>query len=175
LKSLAVSLTHVRPSGANRALHAQHRDERIQLNRFAESLRWVFVSWQLSDIHHGPFSSPEQIERAVETANRLQPDIIALTGDYISKERHYAAPCAEMMGRLKAKYGVYAVLETTITGVDAPLLTDLFRAEGNHGPDQRGYAFRKGWCGILARGLWTTRWSDSKISPLRWPVLAKTR
>ena len=85
---------------------------------------------QLSDVHHGPFSSREQIERAIETANRLQPDIIALTGDYISKERQYAAPCAEMLGKLKARFGVYAVLGNHDHWVDAPLLTDLFRAEG---------------------------------------------
>src|SRR5919199_3273877 len=38
----------------------------------------------LSDIHHGPFTSREQIERAVGVANSLQPDIVALTGDYVS-------------------------------------------------------------------------------------------
>jgi 3',5'-cyclic AMP phosphodiesterase CpdA len=71
--------------------------ERIQLSRLPKAFDGFRIV-QLSDIHHGPFSSTEQIERAVDTANRLKPDIIALTGDYISKERHYAAPCAEMLG-----------------------------------------------------------------------------
>lgn len=86
----------------------------------------------LSDIHHSPFTGREQVERAVEMANSLQPDIIALTGDYISHEREYAAPCAEMLGRLHARYGVYAVLGNHDHWVDAPLITDLFRAEGVH-------------------------------------------
>ena len=103
--------------------------ERIGLRRLPEAFE-SFRIVQLSDIHHGPFSSREQIERAVETANRLKPDIIALTGDYISKERHYAAPCAEMLGHLKARYGVYAVLGNHDHWVDAALITDLFRAEG---------------------------------------------
>jgi predicted MPP superfamily phosphohydrolase len=103
--------------------------ERIQLSRLPKVFDGFRVV-QLSDVHHGPFSSTEQIERAVDTANKLQPDIIALTGDYISKERQYAAPCAEMLGRLKAKYGVYAVLGNHDHWVDAPLITDLFRAEG---------------------------------------------
>ncbi len=97
-----------------------------RLPRQLDGLRIV----QLSDIHHSPFTSREQIERAVEVANSLQPDIIALTGDYISHEREYAAPCAEMLGRLRARCGVYAVLGNHDNWVDAALITDLFRAEG---------------------------------------------
>src|SRR5256714_8006352 len=84
----------------------------------------------LSDIHHGPFTGREQIEHAVEIANSLQPDIVALTGDYISHEREYVQPCAEMLGRLRARCGVYAVLGNHDNWVDAALVTDLFSAEG---------------------------------------------
>src|SRR5215813_624609 len=129
LRSLAVSLTHVARAALTEPYMLSIEHERIQLNRLPKVFDGFRVV-QLSDIHHGPFSSTEQIERAVETANRLQPDIIALTGDYISKERHYAAPCAEMMGRLKAKYGVYAVLGNHDHWVDAALITDLFPAAG---------------------------------------------
>ncbi|MEJ7713780.1 MAG: metallophosphoesterase [Pyrinomonadaceae bacterium] len=55
---------------------------------------------------------------------------MALTGDYVSHEREYAAPCAEMMGRLRARFGVYAVLGNHDHWTDAQLVTDLFRAEG---------------------------------------------
>src|SRR5678815_2578580 len=99
---------------------------------------------QLSDVHHGPFSDREQIERAVDTANRLKPDLIALTGDYISKERRYAAPCAEMLGRLKARYGVYAILGNHDHWTDAALITDLFRAEGMTMLINEGMRFQKG-------------------------------
>jgi uncharacterized protein len=129
LRTLALNLTHVARAAISEPYMLSIEHERIVLNRLPpafESFRIV----QLSDIHHGPFSDRTQIERAVETANRLQPDIIALTGDYISKERHYAAPCAEMLGRLKAKYGVYAVLGNHDHWTDAALITDLFRAEG---------------------------------------------
>lgn len=97
-----------------------------RLPRALDGLRIV----QLSDIHHSPFTGREQIERAVEAANNLQPDIVALTGDYVSHEREYAAPCAEMLGRLRARCGVYAVLGNHDNWVDAQLITDLFRAEG---------------------------------------------
>jgi uncharacterized protein len=129
LKALAVNLTHVARAAISEPYMLTIEHERIALRRLPkqfESFRIV----QLSDIHHGPFSDHSQIERAVDTANRLKPDIIALTGDYISKERHYAAPCAEMLGKLKARYGVYAVLGNHDHWTDAALITDLFRAEG---------------------------------------------
>src|ERR1043165_8176297 len=56
---------------------------------------------QLSDLHYGPMVDPRHLQRAIEIANELRPDMIALTGDYISQERGYAAPCAEIVGRLK--------------------------------------------------------------------------
>jgi predicted MPP superfamily phosphohydrolase len=126
--------------------------ERIHLSRLPEEFDGFRVV-QLSDIHHGPFSSTEQIERAVDTANRLHPDIIALTGDYISKERHYAAPCAEMLGKLKAKYGVYAVLGNHDHWVDAPLLTDLFRAEGITVLINEGMRFEKDGAAFWLAGV----------------------
>ena len=129
LRSLALSLTHVARAALTEPYMLSIEHERIRLHRLPQEFDGFRVV-QLSDIHHGPFSSPEQIERAVDTANRLQPDIIALTGDYISKERHYAAPCAEMLGKLKAKYGVYAILGNHDHWTDAALITDLFRAEG---------------------------------------------
>lgn len=152
LRSLAVNLTHVARAALTEPYMLSIEHERIQLARLPRAFDGFRVV-QLSDIHHGPFSSTEQIERAVETANRLQPDIIALTGDYISKERHYAAPCAEMMGRLKAKYGVYAVLGNHDHWVDAPLLTDLFRAEGITVLINEGMRFEKDGAAFWLAGV----------------------
>ena len=102
----------------------------------------------LSDLHYGPLVDPRHLQRAIEIANELRPDMIALTGDYISQERSYAAPCAEIVGRLKAAHGVYAVLGNHDHWTDAKLIADLFQAEGirmliNEGVriDARGEAF----------------------------------
>ena len=130
LRSLAVSLTHVARAALTEPYMLTIEHKRILLNRLPKAFDGFRVV-QLSDVHHGPFSDREQIERAVDTANRLKPDIIALTGDYISKERRYAAPCAEMLGRLEARHGVYAVLGNHDHWTDAALITDLFRAEGS--------------------------------------------
>jgi predicted MPP superfamily phosphohydrolase len=101
----------------------------VELRRLPSELDGLRIV-HLSDIHHSPFTGRRQVERAVEIANSLQPDIIALTGDYVSHERDYVAPCAELLGRLRARRGVYAVLGNHDNWVDAELVTDLFRAEG---------------------------------------------
>lgn len=152
LRSLALSLTHVARAALTEPYMLSIEHERIHLNRLPKAFDGFRVV-QLSDIHHGPYSSRDQIERAVDTANRLQPDIIALTGDYISKERHYAAPCAEMLGRLKAKYGVYAVLGNHDHWTDAALITDLFRAEGITVLINEGMHFEKNGASIWLAGV----------------------
>ena len=108
-------------------LTVEHRV--IYLRRLPHALDGLRIV-QLSDIHHSPFTGSAQIKHAIETANSLEPDLIALTGDYVSHERDYAAPCAEMLGRLRARYGVYAVLGNHDHWTDAALITDLFRLAG---------------------------------------------
>src|ERR1700754_238991 len=152
LRSISINLTHDDRAALTEPYMLTVEHQRIILRRLPKALDGFRIV-QLSDVHHGPFSNPEQIERAVDTANRLQPDIIALTGDYISKERHYAAPCAEMMGKLKAKYGVYAVLGNHDHWVDAPLITDLFRAEGINVLINEGMRFEKDGAAFWLAGV----------------------
>jgi hypothetical protein len=120
-----------------------------RLPRSLDGLRIV----QLSDIHHSPFTGSSQVERAVAVANSLAPDIIALTGDYVSHERSYAAPCAELMGRLRARYGVYAVLGNHDHWTDAALITDLFRAEGIRVLVNEGLRFKHGNAAFWLAGV----------------------
>ena len=103
--------------------------QQIYLRRLPQTLDGLRVV-HLSDFHYGPLVNPRHLERAIEAANDLQPDLIALTGDYISHDRSFAAPCAELVGRLRARYGVFAVLGNHDHWTDAALIADLFRAEG---------------------------------------------
>src|SRR6266850_5154582 len=129
LRTLALSLSEVARSALAEPFMLTIERRTIFLSRLPKALDGLRIV-QLSDLHHGPLTSAAQLRRAVETANSLQPDIIALTGDYISHERRYAAPCAEVVGRLRARCGVYAVLGNHDHWTDAALITDLFRAEG---------------------------------------------
>src|SRR6266480_1878156 len=128
LRTLALNLSEAARSALTEPFRLTIEHHQIHLRRLPRELDGFRIV-QLSDIHHSPFTSRAQIERAVNTANSLQPDIVALTGDYISKERRYAAPCAELLGKLRARHGVFAVLGNHDHWTDAALITDLFRAE----------------------------------------------
>jgi predicted MPP superfamily phosphohydrolase len=103
--------------------------QEIFLRRLPKPLDGLRIA-HLSDLHYGPLTSSEHLKRAVQAANDLRPDITVLTGDYISQDRAYAEPCAEVVGRLRARHGVYGILGNHDHWTDAKLITDLFRAEG---------------------------------------------
>lgn len=152
LRTLALNLTEAARAALTEPFRLTIEHQQIRLRRLPASLDGFRIV-QLSDIHHSPFTSREQIERAVETANSLQPDIIALTGDYISKERRYAAPCAELLGRLRARHGVFAVLGNHDHWTDAALITDLFRAEGITVLVNQGMRFEKNGAAFWLAGV----------------------
>jgi predicted MPP superfamily phosphohydrolase len=65
---------------------------------------------QMSDIHAGMFMRGSQVREYVEIANSLNPDVIALTGDFVATKSSQAVPFIEAISALKAKYGVYGIL-----------------------------------------------------------------
>jgi predicted MPP superfamily phosphohydrolase len=64
----------------------------------------------LTDLHCSVAVSPGEIERAVAQANALAPDLVLLTGDYVTIGSQYAALCAAALSALQAPLGRYAVL-----------------------------------------------------------------
>lgn len=65
---------------------------------------------QLSDLHLGPYVTEEHLAKAVQMTNALKPDAIVLTGDLVNSSWRYIQPCTEIIARLDAPLGVYAVL-----------------------------------------------------------------
>jgi predicted MPP superfamily phosphohydrolase len=121
---------------ARRALNRKSLRARIEITahcvplpdlpRTLEGLRIV----QLTDIHHGLYLPFEAVLEAVEMANSLDPDVVALTGDFVTYSRNYIAPVAAMLGALRARHGVYAVLGNHDFRVGADLLTRALRHAG---------------------------------------------
>lgn len=65
---------------------------------------------QLSDFHMSRQVTPAYLGEAVELAQAQQPDMIALTGDFVHRGYEYVDGVANVLGRLSAPHGVYAVL-----------------------------------------------------------------
>ena len=64
----------------------------------------------LTDIHHSLYTPLEDVERAVKMTNHLRPDVIALTGDYVTFSPTYIWPVAQVLGQLRSRLGIFAVL-----------------------------------------------------------------
>ncbi len=101
----------------------------IELKRLPKNLEG-FRLVHLSDIHHSPFTDLAHITRAVEIANSLKPDMFVLTGDYVSHEREYVEPMAEVLGDLKSEYGTFACLGNHDHWTDGELVTESMRKSG---------------------------------------------
>jgi hypothetical protein len=88
-----------------------------------------FTIAQLSDFHYDEVFSRVPIQKAVKTLNDLRPDLIVLTGDFVTvpmlddflseksadasrgKEAIKTAPaCAQLLSELRARVGVFAIL-----------------------------------------------------------------
>jgi predicted MPP superfamily phosphohydrolase len=65
---------------------------------------------QLSDIHAGLYMTREEMGRYADLVNELNPDLLVLTGDFISNSMSYLPGCAEEMARVRTRYGTFATL-----------------------------------------------------------------
>ena len=101
-------------------------EERIWLDALPEAFSGLRVV-QISDIHHGLFLPKEELIEAVQQTNRLRADIVVLTGDFVTYSRANIEPAAEILSRLRARYGVLAVLGNHDFRVGADAVTTALR------------------------------------------------
>lgn len=64
----------------------------------------------MSDFHHVRGASFALAERAVALANALRPDLIALTGDFVTQDPLAVTELVPVLASLRAPMGVFAVL-----------------------------------------------------------------
>lgn len=140
LRELAGNLSKVAKYAIDEANSLSLERVEIGLSRLPKKLDGFRII-HLSDIHHSPFTGLEHIERTVKIANRLKPDMFVLTGDYVSHEKKYIAPVAEVLGRLEAEFGIYACLGNHDHWTDPELVTQHFRKSGIHMLINEGFRF----------------------------------
>ncbi|HEX8910962.1 MAG TPA: metallophosphoesterase [Humisphaera sp.] len=74
-----------------------------------EPLRGLRVV-QLTDIHHGPWTSLAQVRDIVDRTNALRPDLVLLTGDYVHDSPEFITPVVTELAKLRASIGVVGTL-----------------------------------------------------------------
>ncbi|MCS6775872.1 MAG: metallophosphoesterase [Chloroherpetonaceae bacterium] len=79
---------------------------RIPLRALRQPVRLV----QLSDLHRSWCVPEGFIAHVVRRANALRPDVVLLTGDFVTHSAHYAESCAAQLAHLRAPLGCYACL-----------------------------------------------------------------
>lgn len=65
---------------------------------------------QISDLHLEPFTKPRHIEETVKACQSLAPDLIAMTGDFVTNDVRAVGLLAELLAPLDAPCGVFACL-----------------------------------------------------------------
>ena len=96
----------------------------IRLPRLTPALDGFRIAL-MSDHHLFPFTPRELVESAAEQTNALRPDLILLGGDFVCTDVESIRELAPILGRLNAKYGVFAILGN----YDCWLEPDLIRAQ----------------------------------------------
>src|ERR1700674_1860785 len=101
-----------------------------------------FTIAQLSDFHYHPLFTAKAISDAVHLVNQLYPDIVVLTGDFVTVpdfgSRHQtkfevqiqAEPCAELLSQLRPKQGIFAVLGNHDQCSQPAVVTESLRSRG---------------------------------------------
>jgi len=118
---------------------------------------------QLTDLHHSLFTPLEEIQRAVHLANHLRPDVVALTGDYVTLSPTYIWPVARALGKLRARLGVFAVLGNHDFRVDAEEITQALRSQRIRVLRNAHCALRRGSARLWMVGVDDLWWEAADI------------
>ncbi len=89
-----------------------------------------FTIAQLADLHRGPEVTQEDIASAVELALRQEPDLVVLTGDYVTGSADYAPSCAKALSSLLASGDVLACLGNHDHWTDANVVAGALAGAG---------------------------------------------
>ncbi len=96
----------------------------------------------LSDFHYDEYFSAVPIRSAIEIVNRLHPDLIVLTGDFVTvpifhRQLHNAKraasaaePCVTLLAQLHSRLGMVAVLGNHDMESDPPRITEAIQSKG---------------------------------------------
>ena len=109
----------------------------VEAAHLNEPLRIVF----LSDIHIGGLHVPaKRVGYIVERVNKLDPDVVLITGDFINGHEHRETHSAQFnqgiktglshLSKLKSKYGTFSTIGNHDVWYDADFIEDVVTQNG---------------------------------------------
>ncbi|MFZ0518331.1 MAG: metallophosphoesterase [Acidobacteriaceae bacterium] len=114
-------------------LQITHRT--VELKRLSPALDGLRIA-QVSDIHYEQYTEPSFVRRVVEEVNRIAPDLVVFTGDYVSEgplPQAFGAkssyPCAEILSAITCPQR-WSVLGNHDTRVNPTMVTDALEIHG---------------------------------------------
>jgi uncharacterized protein len=110
--------------------------QEFSLPRWPERLNGFTVAL-LSDFHYDPYFSVHPLHAAIPMVNSLHPDLIVLTGDFVSvplvgnwkKAASAAEPCARLLRQMTAPHGLWAVMGNHDDATDRKHVTRALQSE----------------------------------------------
>jgi len=130
--------------GEDTVLREPNQPELVKVEMMLPRLPAAFDGFriaQLSDFHYDEVFSVVPIRAAVEMVNQLKPDLVVLTGDFVTgsygkphrrdpKSARVAGPCANLLGRLRSRLGSVAVLGNHDVYTDPGFVTEALQSHG---------------------------------------------
>jgi len=112
-------------------------DVEVQLAKLPRALDG-FTIVQLTDLHTGMTIDRAFVQRVVDHANRLSPDLVALTGDLVDGKVADLRDDIAPLGQLRARHGVFAVTDNHVyyAGAD-PWIAEITRLGARYLRNQR--------------------------------------
>ena len=113
----------------------------IALRRWPARLEGFTIAL-LSDFHYDPYFSEHPLHAAIGMVSGLHPDLIVLTGDFVSvptfrvshkadqRAAFAAEPCARLLRQMQAPHGLWGVLGNHDYYTDPDTVTSALRSQG---------------------------------------------
>lgn len=101
----------------------------VELPHLPEAMDGFRIA-QISDLHLEPFTTAEEIQSTIDVCNALAPDLVAMTGDFVTNTARPAGLLAELLMQLQPPCGVFACLGNHDFWCDAPAVEKALKERG---------------------------------------------
>lgn len=115
--------------------HLEVIEQTIRLRHLPEAFHGLRIA-QVSDIHYDEYTEPFFVREMVRRINALNPDIVVLTGDFVTAEllpprisARLSYPCAEILNGIQCPHR-FASLGNHDALVGRPVVVDALKVHG---------------------------------------------